>query len=79
VPNFFKIGQVVAEISQFYGFQNGACPVPHLGFLKFQIFDGQDGYETNSASPYQILGRSVEPMLRYSSSSIFQYGARPPS
>jgi len=33
VPNFIKIGQTIAEMSQFNGFQNAA--VRHLGFVKF--------------------------------------------
>jgi len=33
VPNFIKIGQTVAEIWRFNGFQNGGFR--HLGFMKF--------------------------------------------
>jgi len=43
VPNFAAIGQTVAEIWQFFDFQNGGRR--HLEFLKLQIFNGWDAQE----------------------------------
>ena len=39
VRNFIKIGQTVAEILRFNGFLKMAA-VRHLGFVKFEIFNG---------------------------------------
>jgi len=39
MPNFIKIGRVVAEIWRMNGFQNGDCPPPWI--FEFQIFNGQ--------------------------------------
>jgi len=36
VPNFITIGQTVAEIWQFNGFQNGGCPVSWI--FEIQVF-----------------------------------------
>jgi len=38
MPNFLKIGQTVAEIWRFNGFQNGGRR--HLGFKKIRNFVG---------------------------------------
>jgi len=43
VPNFVEIAQTAAEIWLFFDFQDGGRR--HLGFLKFQIFNGRDGQE----------------------------------
>ena len=51
----------------------------HLGFWKFQIFNGWDAQEGRSASACQISSKSLKPQLRYGDSSIFQDGGRPPS
>ena len=44
----------------------------HLGFLKFQIFNGRNGYKGQTASSCQISSISVEPRPRYGDFSIFQ-------
>jgi len=41
MPNFIKIGQTVAEIWRFNGFQSGGRPPSWI----FEIFDGRSGYE----------------------------------
>ena len=51
----------------------------HLGFRKFQIFNGWDAQEGRSASVCQILAKSLKTRLRYGDFSIFQDGGRPPS
>jgi len=43
----------------------------HLGFWKFQIFNGQGGQESPTASSCQISSKSLEPRLRYNNFSIF--------
>ena len=48
----------------------------HLGFAKFQIFDGRDGQEVQNASSCQIASKSAEPRPRYGDFSIFQDGGR---
>ena len=42
VPNFIKIGQTVADTWRFNGFFKMAA-VRHLGFVKFEIFNGRSG------------------------------------
>jgi len=37
----------------------------HLGFLKFQIFNGRAAQEGRTASLCQISSKSVEPLPRY--------------
>jgi len=51
----------------------------HLGFWKFQIFNGCDAQEGRTASVCQILSKSLKPRLRYGNFSIIQDGGRPPS
>ena len=51
----------------------------HLGFRKFQIFNGWDAQEDRSASACQILSKSLKTRLRYGNFSIFQDGGCPPS
>ena len=51
----------------------------HLGFWKFQIFNGWDAQEGRTASACQILAKSLKTRLRYGDMSIFQDGGRPPS
>ena len=58
----------------FFDFQDGGRR--HLGFAKFQIFDGRDGQEVRSASSCQIASKSVEPRPRYGDFLIFQDGGR---
>ena len=49
--------QTTAEICQFLISQDGGrC---HLGFLKFQIFNGLNGQEVRTASPSQISSKSL--------------------
>ena len=51
-PNFFAIGQTIAQISRFWDLQNGGRR--HLGFLKLQIFNGPNGHRGRTASLCQI-------------------------
>jgi len=51
----------------------------HLGFWKFQIFNGWDAQKGRTASTCQILSKSLKPRLRYGDFSIFQDGGRLPS
>jgi len=37
----------------------------HLGFLKFEIFNDRTAQEGRTASPYQILSKSVKLRPRY--------------
>jgi len=37
----------------------------HLGFLKFEIFNGRDAQEGWTAPSYQISSKSRKPRLRY--------------
>ena len=48
----------------------------HLGFFKFQTFNGRTAQEGRSASPCQIWSKSVKTRRRYSDFSIFQDGGR---
>ena len=48
--------------------------VRHLGFSKVKNFNFRSHSETQYASPYQILRRSVKPLRRYGRFSIFQDG-----
>ena len=52
MPNFTKIGQKVAEIWRFNGFQNGGCPPSWV--CEIQIFSRCSGEETHFALSYQI-------------------------
>jgi len=55
-------------------FQDGSrC---HLRFSNFVDFDGQNAQDCQTASPCQILSKSVKPRPRYGDFSIFQYGGR---
>jgi len=47
----------------------------HLGFFKFQIFNGRTAQEGRNASPCQIWSKSVETRPRYGDFQIFQDGA----
>jgi len=47
LPNFIKIGQTVAEIRRFNGFQIGGRPPSWI--LEIQFFNGLDGQETDFA------------------------------
>jgi len=42
----------------------------HLGFLKFEIFNGPNGQEDETASVCQISSKSLEPQPRYVSFNI---------
>ena len=46
----------------------------HLGFFKFQIFNGRTAQEGGNASPCQIWSKSVNWRPRYCDFSIFQDG-----
>ena len=47
-----------------------------LDFSKFQNFNGGDGQEGRTTSPYQISLKSAQPRPRYRDLSIFQDGGR---
>ena len=68
MPNFVEIGPNAAEISRFPIFEDGGRG--HLGFSKFQIFNGGDGQEGRTTSPCQISSKSLETRLRYVSFNI---------
>ena len=51
------------DITIFRFFQDGGRR--HLGFLKFQIFNGRDDQEGRTASSCQISSKSVKLRLRY--------------
>jgi len=69
VPNFVEIGQVAAEIWQFFDFSRWRPPPSWF----FKILEGQDGQNMLLC---QILRRLVKPLLRYGDFSIFQNGGR---
>ena len=48
----------------------------HLGFSKFEIFNGRNGQEGRTAPSCQISLISREPRPRYCDFSIFQDGGR---
>ena len=73
-PNFVEIGQNAAEILRFIDFSRWLSR--HLGFLKFQIFNGQGGLEGRTASSCQISSKSVQLRLKYGDIPIFQDGGR---
>jgi len=58
VPNFVTVCQLVTEIWQCLIFQNGGRR--HLGFSDFENFDGLNTQEGQTASPCQILSKSVK-------------------
>jgi len=64
VPNFVEIAQTTAEICQFSIFQDGG--LRHLGFLKFQIFNGLNGH----CVKFRQNRWNMEPRLRYGYFSI---------
>jgi len=45
-----------------------------LGFSKFKFLNGQNGQESQTASPCQISLKSLEPQPRYGDFSIIQDG-----
>ena len=47
----------------------------HLGFWKFQIFDGCDAQEGRTASACQILSKSLKTRLRYGDFQFFKMAA----
>ena len=47
----------------------------HVGFLKFQIFNGQKGQEGRSAPVCQISSKSIELRSKYGDFSIFKMAA----
>ena len=47
----------------------------HLGFLKFEIFNGRDAQLGWTAPSYQISSKSLKPRLRYGYFSIFKMAA----
>jgi len=55
--NVGQIGQNAAEIWQFFDFSLGGRR--HLGFFKFEIFNGVAAQECRTASPCQIWSKSV--------------------
>jgi len=53
----------------FSSFQHGGRR--HLGFLKFEIFNGRTAQDGWTTSPCQILSKSVKPRPRYGDFTIF--------
>ena len=51
----------------------------HLGFLKFQIFNGRDAQEGRTTSSFKISSKTLKPWLRYGHFSIFLIWRSPPS
>ena len=70
---FVEVAQTTAEIWPFYDFQDGGRR--HLGFLKLEIFNGQDAQKGWTAPSYQILSKSLKPRLRYGHFTIFKMAA----
>jgi len=58
MPNLVEIGQNAAEIWRFSIFQGGGRR--HLGFFKFQIFDGRTAQDGRTVSACQIWSKSVK-------------------
>ena len=77
IPNFAKIDETVPERWPIYDFSRWLCH--HLGFWKFQIFNGRDAQEGRNASACQIFSKSLKPWVRYRDFLIFQDGDRPPA
>jgi len=70
VPNFIKIGQTTAKIWRFLDFQDGGRR--HLGFSNFVDFNGRNAQDGQTASPGQILSKSVKPGLTYGDFRFFE-------
>ena len=68
VPNFVKMVKPRSKYGYFKIFQDGGCR--HLGFSKFQIFNGGDGQEGRTTSSCQISSKSLETRPRYVSFNI---------
>ena len=74
VPNFAKIGP---EIWPIFDYQDGGRS--HLGFWKFEIFNGWDAQDGRTASVCQILSKSLKQrrffyfFLRWRPSAIFDF------
>ena len=75
MPNFAAIGGIIAKI--FFIFQDGGRR--HLGFLKFEIFNGLTSQEGQTVSSCQISRQSVRLLLRCGDFLIFNIVGRPPS
>ena len=69
VPNLVEIGQTAAENGDFSIFQDGGRR--HLGFFKFQIFNGRTAQRCRTASSCQIWSKSVKLQPKYGDFSIF--------
>jgi len=63
VPNFVTIVQTLLRYGDISIFHNGGRR--HLGFLKFEKFNGRKGQEVQTASPCQIWWRSVDEIRRF--------------
>jgi len=74
VPNLVEIGQKAGRYDDFLIFQDGGRR--HLGFLKFETFNGRTAQEGRNAPPCQIWLKSVKTRGRYGDFSIFQDGVR---
>jgi len=74
VPNFVEIAQIATEIWRFFDFSKWGHR--RLAFIKLQIFNGRDAQEGYTASPCQILSKSLKPRLRYGDFSISKDGGR---
>jgi len=74
MPHFLAIGQPIAEILLFNGFQDVA--VRHLGFLKFEIITGLIGPICVITPNFVVISQTVAELSRFNG---FQYDGRPPS
>ena len=63
VPNLVEIGRNAAEIWRFFNFTRWRRR--HLGFSKFDIFNGRTAEEGRTASPCQTWSKSIELRPRY--------------
>jgi len=74
---FWRLVQLSPRYGDFSTFQDDGRR--HLGFLKFEFFNGRTAQEGQTASPSQLWSKSVKLCPRYSDFWIFQDGGRPPS
>ena len=77
IPNFEKIDETVPKRWLIYDYSRWLCH--HLGFWKFQIFNGSNAQQVQTASTCQILSKSLKTRLRYGDFSIFKDAGPPPS
>jgi len=73
MPNFVEIAPTAPRYGYFSISQDDGRR--HVGFLKFQIFNGRKGQEGQSASVCQISSKSLQLRPRYGDFSIFKMAA----